>query len=259
MKIDELALITKNDIPFTPAQITIHQPSINEIGMVGEKNFFMGCQLLTVSKNQFSDEEVPPEATNFDIFESIIQDKNPVSQRSRVCAQQVLLLLFPRYQVQFLPRSIAFIENKGKEQKPQVHQIDASTFDDFKVVLRQMLVLDKIFGQNSQYNIDENDARAKYLRDKFRKRKQKLAKINGEKGQDNSIFSRYISILAVGQKKSINTLKQYSVYQLIDQFNRFTAKQQFDIYVQAKTAGASDLKEVKNWMGDLTDDSSKDT
>ena len=49
----------------------------------------------------------------------------------------------------------------------------------------------------------------------------------------------------------MNSLANYSVYQLFDEFERFNLKQASDIYIQAKMAGAQDLKEVKNWMSDL--------
>ena len=71
------------------------------------------------------------------------------------------------------------------------------------------------------------------------------------KNESVSLLSKMISVLAVGQRKSINSLLQYTVYQLFDEFQRFKLKQNFDIYVQAQLAGAQDLEEVKNWMSDL--------
>ena len=49
----------------------------------------------------------------------------------------------------------------------------------------------------------------------------------------------------------MNSFLEYSVYQLFDEFERFTLKQQSDMYIQAKMAGAENLKEVDNWMGDI--------
>ena len=77
-------------------------------------------------------------------------------------------------------------------------------------------------------------------------------KKKGKKQNESfSLFAQYISILAVGEKKEINSLLQYTVYQLMDQFKRFTLKEDFDLYIKAKMAGAQDLQEVKNWMGDI--------
>jgi hypothetical protein len=61
----------------------------------------------------------------------------------------------------------------------------------------------------------------------------------------------YISILAIGLQKDKNVLLQYTVYQLFEEFHRFRMKESFDIYIQAKMAGAKDLEEVDNWMNDF--------
>ena len=41
------------------------------------------------------------------------------------------------------------------------------------------------------------------------------------------------------------------VAQLKDEFKRFQKKQSFDMYLQAKMAGAEDLDDVDNWMDDI--------
>ena len=48
--LDSLLLLSGNDIPFTEANITIHNPTLKEIAYVGEENFLKGYQLLNISK-----------------------------------------------------------------------------------------------------------------------------------------------------------------------------------------------------------------
>jgi hypothetical protein len=43
-------------------------------------------------------------------------------------------------------------------------------------------------------------------------------KKQGGEGQKVAILTRYVSILAVGEKKDMNSLLGYSVYQLFDEF-----------------------------------------
>jgi hypothetical protein len=43
---NNLLLLSGNDIPFTQAQTTIHQPKIKEIAYIGEDSFFTGCEYL---------------------------------------------------------------------------------------------------------------------------------------------------------------------------------------------------------------------
>jgi hypothetical protein len=41
--IDELLLLSGNDLPFPEAGLTIHQPRIREIAYITEFNFWSGC------------------------------------------------------------------------------------------------------------------------------------------------------------------------------------------------------------------------
>ena len=41
---NELLLLSGSDIPFPEARVTIHQPTLKEIGYIGEKTFFIGTQ-----------------------------------------------------------------------------------------------------------------------------------------------------------------------------------------------------------------------
>ena len=100
--------------------------------------------------------------------------------------------------------------------------------------------------KEGQYN--PADKRAAKIAERLQNRKKKSG--NNEK-KKVAIFSRYISVLAVGEKKDINSLMDYTVYQLKDEFKRYQMKQSFDMYVQAKMAGAKDLDEVDNWMEDI--------
>ena len=43
---DELLLLSGNDIPFVLGQVTIHQPRLREIAYITEEKFWPGCQLL---------------------------------------------------------------------------------------------------------------------------------------------------------------------------------------------------------------------
>jgi hypothetical protein len=53
MKPSKLLLDSKNDIPFLEGTVTIHPPTISEIGMIGEEAFFGATHLLTFSKDKF--------------------------------------------------------------------------------------------------------------------------------------------------------------------------------------------------------------
>lgn len=102
---------------------------------------------------------------------------------------------------------------------------------------------------NAEYN--PQDALSERIAKKLKARHQKLNELKDTNNQKIAILSRYISILTIGQQKDMNSFLNYTVYQLFDEFNRYELKLNYDIYLQAKMAGAKDLKEVEDWMKDI--------
>ena len=61
--IDELKLLSGNDIPFPEGRITIHQPTLKEIGLIDETVFWTACELL-----KFDKEKIVVKKDNFDLL-----------------------------------------------------------------------------------------------------------------------------------------------------------------------------------------------
>ena len=241
--LNELLLLSGNDIPFVEAEVAIHQPILKEIAYIGEENFYSGCGVLNFSKDNLSEEDRINlrNKSDFEILMSMIMDNShPVMQKNKISASMVLALLFPEYQIKFSPRAI-YLTKEGES-----YSINSANFEKFKEILTAIFCL-KGRGEEQEYN--PGGELAKKIADKFKQRRQKLAEQQGE--QKVAILSRYASILAVGEQKSINDLMQYTVYQIFEEFERFELKEQFDLYIRAQLAGARDLKEVDNWKKDI--------
>ena len=102
--ISELTLLSGNDIPFTAAGVTIHPPTIKEIGYIGEENFFTGCELINFSKDILDDKDKTrlEHLTNFEVLMSMMtMSYSEELKQSRICATAVLSLLFPAYEIHF--------------------------------------------------------------------------------------------------------------------------------------------------------------
>ncbi len=239
---NELLLLSGNDIPFVEAQITIHQPTIREIAYIGEEAFFTGCELINFSKNILSEQDKInlEDKTNFDILIAILEERNAVMQKNRNCVEMVLALIFPWYTIDIISDAIVL------EKEEERHLINNDNFETFKTIFNMMFSFSK--DESRDYN--PSGEVAKRIAEKLKQRHQKLAELKEGK-QKIDILSRYVSILAVGEHKDMNSLLNLSVYQLFDEFERFKLKMSYDIYFQAKMAGAKDLKEVEDWMKDI--------
>lgn len=240
---NELLLLSGNDIPFVEATVTIHVPTIKEIAYIGEEAFFAGCELLRFSKNILADEDKLrlSEYDDFNILMSIINDDSESLQQTISYTLAVLDLLFPLYEKKFSFEELEFFQ---KEEK--VGSLNMSNFEKFKDILKSLFCLSKL--EITEYQAEGE--LAKRIAEKFKKRKQQLAELK-PKAKKVAILSRYISILAVGEKKDINSLMNYTIYQLFDEFQRFELKSAYEIYFKARLAGAKELNTPEDWKKEL--------
>lgn len=239
--ISSLLLLSGNNIPFKSGRCVIHQPTIKEIAFIGEENYQYGTHFLMFSKNDLSEQDRKDLANydDFDIFMSVINKTESKKHKTNVIL--ILTLLFPEAKVEIgKDKILLHLENFET-------CINKENFKEFQDILQQIFCMNG-FGNNTNFNPADDLARG--IAEKFKKRQEKLAEKKEEKKKIN-IFSRYISILSVGLQKDMNELMQYTVYQLLDEFERFKMKQDFDVYVQARMAGAKDIDEVKNWMEEI--------
>ena len=244
--IQPLSLFAKNDIPFQEAQLILRQPSIVEIGYIGEKQFFRGCEYLAFSKDSLSvqDKNRLQEFSNFEILMTIMKNTNKATTTQiKQSIKAVFNLILPEYKIDFLPMTIRIFKDG------QQHLIDKQNFQIFRQIISQMFCLQVLRGESKAFN--PAGKHALYIAKKIEEGRKKRAKIKGQGKQGASLLGRYISILAVGQHKDINQLMQYSIYQLFDEFHRFKMKNDFDINVNIKLAGGKGSDEIINWMDNI--------
>lgn len=242
--LNDLLLLSGNDIPFPEAQITIHVPTVKEIGLIGEESFYGGCGALNFSKDNLTEEDRINLANvdDFEILMMIMDNTNPEMRKTRIDMLRVLTLMFPEYQIELTRKSI----NLKKDD--EISSINKDNFSIFKEILVAMFCL-KGRGDDSEPEYNPGGKLAREIADKIHKRRQVIAEQQG--GQKIAILSRYSSILSVGLELDLNTVLNYTVYQLFDQYERFELEEQFDIHLRAQLAGARDLKDVDDWRKDI--------
>ena len=128
-----LALMTGCDYPIPECQLTLHQPTIKEIGLIGENDFFTGSQCLSIYKSMFvtEDKSALDDINNFQIFMTVMRDKESMEKKHSVL--QVLTLFFPKYdKVLFTPQSLLF------QSKEENVVIDENNFDFLQAAIREV-------------------------------------------------------------------------------------------------------------------------
>ena len=238
-----LALMCGHDIPIAAFQTVIHPLTLREIGLMGEDNFFEATNYLCLEKEWITqDKNVLETYSNFQLFMKVLLD--PASSEKKESVHTLLSLLFPFCSVSFTPNSVLLY---NKELKQAV-LIDDTTFDDFQVIVKKVLCLgDMQQGDNVKYN--PANERAKRIADKIMKSRLKIAEI--KKNKKESALTKYISILCIGNKMSLNECLGLTLFQLFDLMERFSLYSNWENDFRVRLAGGDPKKEAENWMKNL--------
>lgn len=232
-----LALITGADIPVPECQLAFHQPSIYEISLIGEEDFFIGVQTLCISKEMISQgETISDEITNFQIFMMIMNQRELLEKKEK--AKEVLLMVLPKKQITFTPNSILLMG------EPETIIIDEKNFNSFQNALKTIFCL----SSKASESFNPANGEAKKIADKIMRGRQRIA---AEKGGTGSVLGQYISSLAVGLHIPVRELTNYTLFQLYDQIERFGLYVDWDIDIKSRLAGATPKSSPENWMKDI--------
>ena len=245
MLLDDLMLLSGNDIPFPEGQLMIHPLSPKEIGYITERNYFLGIDLLNFSKDKLSEQDRSRlvNQSDFDVLMSILMEQTtrPDLKERIDAVKMVLTLLFPCYEISFSNNAIVL-----QKEKEIPKTINAMNFEAFRTILQQMCLLNKEDKNNPNYNPQGPKGRA--LAEKFKKRREKL---NNGKTEKIAVYSRYVSILAVALQLPLDTIMNYTIYQIDDQMERHGLYDAWQKYFAAKMAGATGMDDAENWMKDI--------
>ena len=236
------ALICGIDLPIPECQLVAHQPTISEIAFIGEADFFIGVQALCLYKSMFiEDKTLSDDITNFQIFMTIMMDKESKKQKNAV--NMVLKLCFPDYKILITPNSLIF----NKEGQSGI-MIDEKNFDSLQSILRKIFCMKD--GPMDQQAFNPGNAKAQEIAKKLMRGRDRIAAERG--GSNSSVFSQYISILTVGlSSMSMQDLTKLTMFQLYDLIDRYNLYVKWDLDIRARLAGAKPKEESDNWMKNI--------
>ena len=238
--INPLLLQTNRDIPFVLGLCSIHNPRISEIALIGEENFQIGSRFLYFKKNDydFEDKTDLNDKSDFEILIEIMNSKEYSNFTQK--AIMVLTLLFPSFEITIERRRIKLTRPDGT-----VTRIDDRNYDEFKEIIKEIFILES---NEEGASFKPANGLAQRIAEKLERGRRKVSKQKGEQLVEKSIYGRMVSVLSVGLQKDKNTLMEYTVYQLLDEYKRFQLKLAFDRNIQARLAGASDLDDPEDWL-----------
>lgn len=235
-----LALMAGIDIPIPSCQLVIHQPTLQEIAFIGEEDFFTGVQTLCLNKAMIiEDKDVLDNTTNFEVFMTVMQDKEAIEQKQAVT--KLLQVLFPKQKIMFTPRAILV-------QSPELTvMIDEENFEEVQGYLRCIFCEEDTPMDTRGFN--PANAKAKEIADKLMRGRRRVAEQNGS--ANSSLFSIYISSLSIGLQMVPMKLLSLTMFQLFDLVERYSLYTAWDLDIRVRLAGGTPDSKPDNWMKNI--------
>lgn len=235
-----LALLTGIDIPVPECQLTIHPPSIKEIALIGDKDFFIGVQCLCLYKSMFVEDKTGlSNVNNFQIFMMIMQEKEAKDKKE--ATKKVLMLLFPEYKALFTPNSLLL------QKDSETVIIDANNFELLQEVLRQVFCMNNAPMDQTAFNPQGEKARE--IAQKLQRGRDRIAAERNN--QNSSVFTQYISTLSVGLRLPLQSMIELTMFQLYDLLERYMLWVNWDLDVRTRLAGGKPDDKPDNWMKNI--------
>lgn len=228
--------------------IFITQPTIKQICQFGEMSFLQGIQLLTrlddlVKEVQMGNSELA-KLDSFQVLMIIL--KNQADLRETLLS--FFALVCPNYEVRFSNKSIDFYIDGDDLAKGKIHSYNVGDFGE---------AINEIFmpytdDDNSGFN-PANEA-AERIAKKLQEARNRNKHKSTSSGDGSSIFGMYASILSIGTGIDLNTIFNYTPFQVYDSINRYWLKVQFDLYQKIATTPMMDvskMEEPKHWAKNI--------
>lgn len=236
-----LALMSGADIPVPELTLILRQPTIKEIALIGDTDFFSGVQCLNINKFMIDQgETLLANMNNFQIFMTIMTEKETASKKDAVI--QLFQLVLPDYKIIFTPRSMIL---SNKEQNVS---IDENNFEILSDILKQIFCVNT--GPMDTQGFNPRDKKAKEIAEKLMRGRQRVAAQNHE--GNGSILAQYVSMITVGvPSMSLEDCLNLTMYQLFDLVERYMLYINWDLDIRSRLAGGKPEGKTENWMKNI--------
>lgn len=258
-KVDKLTLITGANIRLPKYNLIVTQPTIKDIGEVGEVEFFKAVnsffppreplEEIIDSIEGFSENEktiIKEDMTDYDHLIFLLKVTEVAAQEGDETIgilelfTTVIELMIPSHKLVFdIETETLILKPQTKEDKIIV--IDESLFSILQSITNQVFKVSDIF--TTEQKQSEMSEAAKRIAQKIEEGERRIREQKGEVDDDGEVISRIVSIL--GMKIDLSTIVNMTVYQLLNQFERFNLYSSHQQALQAATAGAD--VEIENW------------
>lgn len=237
-QVDELQIITGVDIPVPELGITVRQPRVREIAMLGEQQYFVALSVFKLSKEQL---QIPSEeVTNWMIFQESLNQKIEGIDNTRDLLAN-FLQLFVTTQITITPR--ALVVSIGDTEV----NIEQEQFDTFQQIVGAVGGASLLTPSEEEFK--PRNKRAAEIAEKMKKARKRLAAAQSTPNQKREGFlARYIRAVGVATANSLAQVNDMTLLQLNSIMQTYLAKESYDLEIQSRLAGAKGDDKLVHWI-----------
>lgn len=246
-KIDNLTLLSGESI-LCDGKFSVKQPKISDIAKIGELNFYNCLGAFFISINNIKDEQIKNKykdlnkiaflaiiiATNIDFLKSI---------------NTILKCTLDNYVLSINPDTFQLELIRNINEKIEVILITDEIWNELCNIFIQIFCLpsnQNIVEENKNSKLSEIKAKLAAGRAKAQEIKNKKENVKNTEG----LLDNYISVVSIGAHIPLTTIvKEYTIYQLIDQVKRLNKSEEYDLSVRAAMFGSD--KPIVSWTDKL--------
>lgn len=246
-------MITKNEIALylsgqpvlvKECSLVLTQPTIKQIAMVGEDEFLQGVQIFANYKayaelvRASQGEGIDLSSySDFQLLMAILNQEKEIKANVGIFFQ----LVCPNYNVKFLDHMIAF-SVKDDENSSTVAAINPFTLERFAEVVKNLFLMKN----ENEVDYNPGNDKAKAIKEKILEGRRKVsAQKQIKEGKNTSLFGSYASIVSIGMSIDINTIYNYTPFQIYDTILRYYAKVSWDFYQKVSTTPLMDTSKME--------------
>lgn len=240
--VDDSRLITGVDIPLEGIGVTLHQPRLKEISMLGEKDYFLALQLFSMDKAKLKIQN--EEVTNWILFTQTLKQKIDNILDMNALFTNFLRLFVPRISIG--PNSLIIQDETG------IKHIEPDDFDKFQYIVSSVGGMILLKPKGAEFK--PKNKRAAEIAEKMKKANEKLAKMKAaETGavKEESFIRQYIRVLTTVTANSIEDVCNMTILQAHEIMQTYLSKEAYDLKVRSRMnafGGSKDDSPITHWM-----------
>lgn len=234
--VDELQIISGVDIPVDPLGLTLHQPRVREIAMLGEQNYFVALSIFKMTKENLRIDT--PEVNNWMVLQESLKQQIDGIKNVRVLISNFLQLFFLS-KATLGPRSIILDSEDG------LVNIEPEQFHILQEVISEVGGASLLVPAEEQFK--PLNKRAAEIAEKMKKARKRLA-AQQPKPKSQGFLGRYARAVATVTANSLEEVNDMTLLQLNELMQTYLAWEAYDLEIKSRLAGAKGDDKLVHWI-----------